>query len=727
MPFRRLRSALAALAALAAASGLSCNDEGHPTRDCATVVWARLEGGGGGGALFVEGSWDGWAKPGMPLTSHGDGWYIAALSLPPGEYGYQVVEGGEARNDRYNPLTTFRVGADGEDEEVSLARAPDCSVPEVRVDAVEVSGGEVTVRGTFLGVPEGPRLDPARLVGVLPSGEPLTVAEVNAAEGTFALRATGLRRGKHTITVEAADTEAKAAASVKAVGWVEPASASWDEGLLYQIVTDRFRGDGGAPLGAPTTPGARAGGTLDGIRAEIEKGTFEALGVTGLWISPVYTNPIEVRSGNDGRLYEGYHQYWPQEPRSVEPRIGGEEALRALIDAAHRRGIRVLFDLVPNHVYESSERYVENRNRGWFNEGPSACVCGTPGCGWGQFIQTCWFTPYLADIRWQNPDAMQMAVDDALFWMDSFDADGVRIDAVPMMPRATTRRITAALRAHAEPRQALFSVGEIFTGPGLGAINEIRYFLGPNGLDGAFDFPLMWAIRDAIGNGHGSFETVEKTIVETGAALAGSGAVLGRMINNHDVSRFISDAVGEGWNDAWTAPPPQPEDAEAYQRTRMALALVLTLPGLPVLYYGDEVALAGAGDPDNRRVMPDPGALSAEQEATRALTQRLGRLRRCSAALRRGERQLLVAGRELYAFRRDAGDDDPVLALFSTADAPVDLPLPVGSLPGGTYVDVVSGDRVELAPGTPLAMGPLSVRILVPQDSPCLEASGDLP
>ncbi|AKT40283.1 alpha-amylase family glycosyl hydrolase [Chondromyces crocatus] len=713
-----------AVLALVGALAPSCVEDRHPTRDCATVIWARQEQGG---ELRVQGSWDGWALPGTALQSHGDGWYLVELSLPPGEHGYRILEGGALRRDAYNPLTTFRVDAEGEDEEVALALSPDCSVPELRVTAVEVSGGDVTVRGTFLAKPQGPPLDPARLVGVLGSGEPTEVTEVDPAEGTFLLRKRGLRRGKHTLTITAADTRGSAAGSARAVAWVEPASANWDEGLLYQIVTDRFRGDGGAALAPPATPGARAGGTLDGIRAEIERGTFEALGVTGLWISPVYTNPVEVRSGNDGRLYEGYHQYWPLEPRSVEPRLGGPEALDALIDTAHRHGLRVLFDLVPNHVYEASERYTTYRNSGWFNEGPEACVCGTPGCSWGDFIQTCWFTPYLADIRWQNHDAMRMAVDDALFWMDRFDADGVRIDAVPMMPRATTRRITSALRAHAAPRHALFSVGEVFTGPGLRAIDEIRYFLGPNGLDGAFDFPLMWAIRDAVASGYGGFEAVEKTLVETGAALAGSGAVLGRMIDNHDVSRFISEATFEGGNNAWTSPPPQPTRAEPYQRTRLALALVLTLPGMPVLYYGDEVALAGAGDPDNRRVMPALDALSAEQEATLMLTRRLGKLRRCSAALRRGERQLLVAGKQLYAFRRDADDGELVLALFSTAPEPVDLPLPVGAAPAGTYVDVMTGERIELSPGTPLVLPPLSHRILLPHDSPCLEAPGDLP
>src|SRR5262245_66292238 len=100
---------------------------------------------------------------------------------------------------------------------------------------------------------------------------------------------------------------------------------------------DRFRGDGGAPLDPPVTPGSRAGGTLDGVLAEIEKGTFESLGVTALWLSPVYQGPDELREGRDGQLYEGYHGYWPLESREVESRIGGAPALARGVDGAARR------------------------------------------------------------------------------------------------------------------------------------------------------------------------------------------------------------------------------------------------------------------------------------------------------------------------------------------------------------------------------------------------------
>src|SRR5262249_5313955 len=98
-------------------------------------------------------------------------------------------------------------------------------------------------------------------------GGALEAAELSPETGRFVLRGSGFPRGKHTLRVEAADTAGATAEAPAVVAWVRPAARRWDEGLLYQVLVDRFRGDGGAPLAPPETPGHRAGGTLDGVRA----------------------------------------------------------------------------------------------------------------------------------------------------------------------------------------------------------------------------------------------------------------------------------------------------------------------------------------------------------------------------------------------------------------------------------------------------------------------------
>ena len=650
------------------------------------------------------GSWNDWALPGLPLLPQADGSQALALSLAPGEYGYQLVEKGLPRLDGKNPESTFHG-----DVEVSLAVVEDCSLPALRIEASSAAG----VSGVFLAARGGSPLDPASLRATDGDGAALKVVASSAADGSFSFDAKGLSPGKHTFSLAATDRDGRAAEPARALVWVEPRAASWADGVLYQIMIDRYRGDGGAVLSSPKTPGSWAGGTLDGVRAEIERGTFEELGVTALWLSPVYRNPEGTFPGSGGHEYAAYHGYWPADDRAVDPHFGGDAALRAVIAAAHARGLRVILDFVPNHVHESNLRYVEHAADGWFNNGPTHCVCGAPGCMWGD---ACWFAPYLPDVRFQSTDAQHASLDDVRFWIQGFDADGIRIDAVPLMPRAATRRMTAALRATAAPRGELFSIGEVFTGPGPGGLDLIRPYLGPDGLDSAFDFPLMWALRDAVATDRAGFQVVEAALANVEVSLKGSGAVLGRMLDNHDTSRFLSESDGTGMNDPWSDPAPQPVDPTRYARLQMGLGLLMTSPGLPVIYYGDEVGLAGAGDPDSRRVMPALESLSPEQAAVRATMKRLGSLRACSKALRTGARVPLVATVDSYAHLRDAGAGDVAIALFSRTGAAVTLPS--GSVPAGDYVDAMSGESVSATGAIP--MKPLGFRVLIPASSSCL-------
>ncbi|MEO7331102.1 MAG: alpha-amylase family glycosyl hydrolase [Minicystis sp.] len=710
MPRFPLALALALALAGPALGACSTQAEPLPHRDCRSFLWARPDPGVD---LRMVGSWNGWASPGLTLVPYGsEGWQVLPLLLPAGEYGYRLVQNGESALDPYAPLSAYQ----GE-QEVSLLIVPSCETPAIQVDSIEVSqSGRASIKGTFLTARSGAALDPGSVRASEGDTAPRAATEASA-EGRFTFSLEGLSRGKHTLLLEAADEQGLEAEPALASVWVEPAADSWADGVLYQIMIDRYRGDGGAPLSPPPTLGARAGGTLDGVRAEIEKGTFASLGVTALWLSPVYLNPIETRLGRDGHPSESYHGYWPVDDRAVDPRIGGESALEAVIAAAHAHGLRVILDIVPNHVYESNPRYLDHQGQGWFNEGESACVCGAPNCDWGAHMQTCWFAPYLPDVRWQRPEALSLAADDARFWMERFGADGARIDAVPMVPRAATRRIAHALRSSQAPRNALFSIGEVFTGPGAGGLDTIRYFLGPDGLDAAFDFPLMWSIRDAFGADRAGFDAVESTLLVKEKALAGSGSLLGLMIDNHDTSRFLSDAEGQGNVDPWSSAPPQPGEQSLYARQAMALALTFSLPGLPVLYYGDEIALAGASDPDNRRVMPAADTLSPAQQSVLATVQRMGALRRCFPALRTGARRSLTTAARHWAFVRDAGDGLPVLALFSKEAKPTIVPLP--GAPPGDYLDAFTGAQVHLGEAAELNIDPLSFKILLPAQHPC--------
>src|SRR5262249_18472643 len=158
---------------------------------------------------------------------------------------YEVVVDGIAGLDPYAPLSTYRGN-----QEVSLLVAADCTAPAVQIATADADDtGALSLDGTFLAAAGGPALDPAG-VSVTTGGATAKDAHVKAtpATGAFSVTASGLARGKHKVTIGARDAQGKAAAPKDSAVWVQPAAETWSDGVLYEIMIDRFRGDGGVPL-----------------------------------------------------------------------------------------------------------------------------------------------------------------------------------------------------------------------------------------------------------------------------------------------------------------------------------------------------------------------------------------------------------------------------------------------------------------------------------------------
>ncbi len=684
--------------------GPSCG-ESALKRDCFARVWAPNDGQ----QRYLAGSFNGWV-PEPLFVEHDPAWMLARLKLPAGDHGYMLVDGAGEALDPLNPMTTWR---DRDQQEVSLLVVTDCTAPFVHVEAVTVGGNRVGARAQFLASEAGVPIEPTSVAVTTQTGAELPFV-VDPETGVIEI-AGELPDGKHTLTIRAGDQDGASAPPALLTAWPGRRMTSWEDGVLYQVMIDRFYGDGGAALAPPATPGSRAGGTLDGVRAALERGDLDALGVTALWLSPVYQNPDEPRQGLDGNSYEGYHGYWSTAASGVDARLGGDEALHQLVAAAHERGMAVILDVVPNHVYETHPRYLEHSGDDWFT--PADCVCGTEDCPWGENLLRCWFTDYLPDVRLQSHEALADVRAETSRWIRAFDLDGARVDAVPMMPRGATRRMLHDLRHQVAPREATFLLGEVFTGPGIGALNELRFHIGEPGLDSVFDFPLMWSIRSAIAKGEGSFEDAEAILQREEEEFAGSGVLLSRILDNHDVPRFVSAATGEDGNHPWQDPPVQPSEDDPYDRLELAFALTFALPGLPTLFQGDEVGLAGANDPDNRRVMPAEASLLPRQVALREQVGRFAAVRSCSQALRRGDRRSLLATATQYAFERG----DEAWVLLSTAPSASVIELEESDVGAPELVDVFSGERFSSEGGLfALPMAALGYRWLLAAGDPCL-------
>ncbi len=705
--------ALAALVGFAGCNASPSAESSLPIRPCSVVAWHHPASA----AAHVEivGDWNGWARPGLPMNASGDpGWVATLVTLTPGEHEYAVIEDGQWQLDPTVPTSGFY-----EDQEVTWIDVADCAAPGLTIETAAGSpDGHASVAATFLASTARAPLDPASLTVTATDGSRVTPSSltIDPAHGTLAATFAGLPAGKHTLSFHARDTNGRSADPAWATLWIEPQPFDARDMVLYQVIVDRYRGPNGAALEQPAVPSARAGGTVSGVTAAIASGELTALGVNALWIYPLYANPDGWFPGLDGRQYSSYHGYWPVNPRATEPTMAPEADIDTLIAAAHAHGLRILFDVVPNHVHAQHPYAQAHLNDGWFNHPDGACICGTT-CDWASHILDCWFIGYLPDLDWRNPTVADQVTSDVVWWLDRFDADGIRIDAVPMMWRAATRRIAAAIRAkYDHPAHSLFLLGENFVGED--DFDLLKYQLGPYGLDSEFHFPLMWALRGAIADETEPMSAID-AVVEAGIAdWAGSGATMATMIGNHDVDRFATESVGDGATDGWTPAVQPPADSDVYAKQVLALGAVFTLPGAPVIYYGDELALVGHVDPDSRRVMPAAADLNAAQLATRASVQSLARARACSASLRRGTYRLLFANDESLVFARElAGADTAVVALFRNA-ATLSAPLP-GIAPG-TWIDALSSSPQSLSPElTNLAGAPLSLLLLFPEGSAC--------
>lgn len=678
-----------------------------PERDCSVELWYVDDAAR---SVAIVGDFNGWNAGTDPMVEVGDGVWRLELDLSAGDYEYMVAVDGVWVRDPFAPLMSLDTPTG---EEKSLLRVPDCGEPALEVGAATASpDGSLHVEAVFLRGQEGRRLDVDSVRASLFDGTAVDV-EADSGSGRIAASAVDLPSGKHTVVLEASDRAGRLV-TTRVPLWVEDAPFVWEDALIYQIMVDRFAGaDGGSltPDGyEPDRIGSRFGGVLSGIQARLEAGYFDALGANVLWLSPVYEGPAGAWPGVDGRDYEPYHGYWPVSSE-VEPVLGGEAALTALIRAAHERGVRVILDVVPNHVHSDHDYYLQSPD--WFHEGPS-CICGDYSCPWDGNIESCWFTAYLPDFDFAQPGVADLVVDDTVGWIERFDLDGFRVDAVPMMPRSMVRLIVHGAREYEPIGARFFTLGETYTG--TGSYDAIRANLGPFGLDGQFEFQIMWALRSFVAHGSADAAALDAVIVEAESQWEGSGSVMSPFIGNHDMTRFLSEAAGDAWMDGWTSPPPQPTHGEPYAKLVVAHALTLGLPGAPVLYYGDEIGLAGAGDPDCRRPMVFDADLSELQASALSAVQQLGQARRCSDALRRGERQTLHARDATYAFLRDSGADAAVVVInASDAATEVDLLLPSGASVAGELTDVTSGETAVFEAGqtTSLTVPAWTARVFV--------------
>ncbi|MAJ89759.1 MAG: alpha-amlyase [Flavobacteriales bacterium] len=412
------------------------------------------------------------------------------------------------------------------------------------------------------------------------------------------------------------------------------------------------------------------GGDLDGILQKLKDGYFSDLGVNTIWLSPVTQNPLyaEVEYPAPHRKYSGYHGYWPISCTKIDTRFGNSETLKELVEVAHQKGIRVLLDFVANHVHENNP--VMKKHPQWatnfiLEDGRENIRI------WDEERLTTWFDRFLPTIDYSIPEAVDLMTDSALFMMSEYNLDGFRHDATKHIPTIFWRTLTNKIKT-SFPDRSIYQIGETF-----GSRELIASYVATGQLDGQFDFNLYFDSRVVFAQDEVSFTQLHNSLMET-FLYYGNHSLMGNITGNHDIPRFISYAgeglsFGEDAKKAGWERKVKIHDAVGYNKLQMLTAFIMTIPGIPVIYYGDEIGMVGAGDPDNRRPMIFDG-LNFYQQDVKKNAKDLLHLRKSKLSLLYGDFNLLELSDTIYVYERNYLDQKTIV-LFNKGVKPVNINL----------------------------------------------------
>ena len=325
-------------------------------------------------------------------------------------------------------------------------------------------------------------------------------------------------------------------------------TAEWKQRSVYQVLTDRFaRSDGSTNYCGNLS--SYCGGDYQGMIQQLDY--IKGMGFDAIWISPIVDN-----------IDEGYHGYWARNWEELNSNFGSADDLKALVNAAHEKGIWVMVDVVANHsgpigddfsqIYplNKAEHYHSDCDINW-NDQNSVENCRLAG---------------LPDLNQQNDYVRGYLKDWVKGIVQEYGFDGIRIDTIPEVPKDFWADYGAA--------SGVFQMGECFNGDPA--------YVGPyqGSLTGLFNYPMFYTISDVFGS-HKSMYNIRDRYNQESSHFSDIDA-LGVFVDNHDNARFLS------------------RYSNNQTGLKQAQVFALTSRGIPFTYYGTEQYYAGSSDPNNR-------------------------------------------------------------------------------------------------------------------------------
>lgn len=472
------------------------------------------------------------------------------------------------------------------------------------------------------------------------------------------------------------------------------AATDWSNDVLYFVIVDRYAdGDSSNNFKVDrSNPGGYHGGDLKGLTRQLDE--LAELGVTALWITPVqqqmaqcpYAN-APAKMGIPEFKHCGFHGYWIDDFYKMDASFGNLEDLKGLVEAAHKRNIKVLLDVVYNHSGYTSGYAARRTSDGqsWLRVGEGNCEVDPIKCAVGG----------LPDFKTELPQVREYLLDANIALAKQAGVDGFRLDTYKHVEsdfwlqhrRQTRTRIG----------NNFFLLAEYWGG----TANSLDTFFERDEIDAGFDFSFKGSC-EAFVSGRGR-------AVAYGSYLGSrhkvrKGYLLAHYLSSHDEPMALSNLEGDK------------------DKFRQCVAIQMTSIGMPVIYYGEEVARSGSEWPLNRTDMPwgerdiSPGKGGIRDESMRSFYKSLLQIRKKHPALRQGGYTLLSTAQDkiLAYAREEISSNDKLLILVNRESQELSAKIKLPDTWGENFAkDEMSGYKFPTSAGyIELVVAPKSVRIL---------------
>lgn len=386
------------------------------------------------------------------------------------------------------------------------------------------------------------------------------------------------------------------------VGALEKQDRLWQDETIYSIMIDRFhngKSENDYDVNVQDLNGY-TGGDFKGIQDKLDY--IKEMGFTAISLSPIFDNEKN-----------GYHGNWVKDFYQTDEHFGSIKEFKKLVKEAHKRKMKVIIDFPikevgPNHPWTKDKTKQE-----WFTKSPKLDVSNVD-------VQT-----YLLDV--------------AKWWEKETKIDGYAFKQIQEIPESFWRALASEVR---KANKDFFLVGEVDQ-----ASTEDSAIYQAMGFNSVMNMDMMKPAREVLGKVNSSFNKAIEKVEETNTYFRNPNQVA-VALDNEETVRFTNDIVNNHHNPG--------------SRWKLALTYTYTTPGIPFVFYGTEIALAGKEAPDNLQLMgfkADPQLID--------FMKSLGNLRQTLPALTRGDYKLLYNENGMLVFKRTYKSEVIVVAINNSS------------------------------------------------------------